>query len=491
MRVIPKDDEYWVTSGALEPGIWRLQKETFTNGKAAIRLQRIVSCIIVKDEHGTTQSGSGRIAGGILGAALLGPIGAIGGLLSGGKRRVDETIIHCGLDDNRAFTAESSQVGAATLIRIAQQNTRTVLISKNDASPTETTNSDQMECPQCAELIKRRAKVCRFCRANLTNAAPLGEGIVSASYDYGGTSAGPYSKFLADYRSQVKDSPFNTDQAVIDIINEIGAMRRRDPDSSVQKHMQSLAKKLDVSASEINRVLDWHWHTQDLVDSYIKRNPPGNVFGDLTRDDIVVMLQTLADCRQTRKFDSNDEEKEAIVKEFMEKTERFLHTGCVTSLKAVLPMSIRSQPFYVVGDHVLSVDLEARKRKARQKAATKKITNSKIKKIIESSDFVDWYENYVGDEIAPEDVVRFYCGSRDVNKLSVDRNSTEYIFEVFSFVLMTFWAEDEQRGDATPDEWLSSNFRQVIRDINSEGDTKFDDDVLIAVFEAGFNSVDQ
>ena len=245
-----KDDEYWVMSGDLETGTWRLSKDIFTNGTTGIKLAKLTSCTIVKDEHTTTQSGSGRIAGGILGAALLGPIGALGGLLSGGKKRIDQTIVHCGFDDDRSFTAESTQVGAANLVRFSQQNLNRTRIATHEASTAVARISDdQIECPQCAELVKRKAKICRFCGTSLTGSDSSSPAVEQRS----GSFHGPYSRFLADYRSQVKDSPFSTDQSVVGIFDEIRTMQDADPEAGLYKSQQRLAKKLDVSTLDLEK----------------------------------------------------------------------------------------------------------------------------------------------------------------------------------------------------------------------------------------------
>jgi hypothetical protein len=154
--------------GDLNPGPWGFAGNFISQGDTVVELDLLQSCTVVSDRHEAYQTGIGRVAGGIIGAALLGPIGAAGGLLAGGKRRIDETIILCRLFDGRTFTAECSQLTAAKFSQIANQN----LISKTSINrqidvvvtqPQASVPEDTVECPMCAESIKSRAKICRFC----------------------------------------------------------------------------------------------------------------------------------------------------------------------------------------------------------------------------------------------------------------------------------------------------------------------------------------
>lgn len=155
--------------GDLDPGPWGFAGNFISQGDKIVELDLLQSCIVVSDRHEAYQTGIGRVAGGIIGAALLGPIGAAGGLLAGGKRRIDETIILCRLFDGRTFTAECSQLTAAKFNQIASAN----LVSKASNTnlqgsvvaiePQRAPSDDTVECPMCAESIKSKAKICRFC----------------------------------------------------------------------------------------------------------------------------------------------------------------------------------------------------------------------------------------------------------------------------------------------------------------------------------------
>lgn len=157
-----------IKDGDLNPGPWGFAANFISQGDNVVELDLLQSCTVVSDRHEAYQTGIGRVAGGILGAALLGPIGAAGGLLAGGKRRIDETIILCSLFDGRSFTAECSQLTAAKFSQIANSN----LMSKASGDrnievariqPQINPLDDTVECPMCAEFIKSKAKICRYC----------------------------------------------------------------------------------------------------------------------------------------------------------------------------------------------------------------------------------------------------------------------------------------------------------------------------------------
>lgn len=90
----------------------------------------------------------GTLAGAGVGLALLGPLGAAVGLLTGGNKK--EVNIAVNLKDGRHFIARCTNKTYATLIPYASKN----------KDPLEV---DTKECPMCAETIKEKARVCRFC----------------------------------------------------------------------------------------------------------------------------------------------------------------------------------------------------------------------------------------------------------------------------------------------------------------------------------------
>ena len=155
------DGQYFRPWGQADPGI---------------NLSLFATCEIILDVHQVTHTSAGRIAGGILGALVAGPIGAAAGLMTGGKKQVDETQVFCSLTDGRGFKARCNREDAAALkaALFAAQNAKTTYSkrqSDNAASGISTKKlklkiegESDKECPQCAEMVKARAKICRFCR---------------------------------------------------------------------------------------------------------------------------------------------------------------------------------------------------------------------------------------------------------------------------------------------------------------------------------------
>ena len=160
--MILKDNEFFVTDGSVGTGIWTLTDGMFSHfGSVSFDSKLIASCELVSDFHGTKQSGTGQIAGGLLGMAIAGPLGAIGGLMTGGKSKVDETVIYCSLSDGRTFKAKSTPTGYAMLRTVVQQNNaRPTVVHASKGSEDA---GDSKECPNCAETVKAKARQCRFC----------------------------------------------------------------------------------------------------------------------------------------------------------------------------------------------------------------------------------------------------------------------------------------------------------------------------------------
>lgn len=164
------DAAIYVKEGDIPIGTYAIQDSLMVSMEVTLPLNEIYSCTVVSDRHETYQTGTGRIAGGIIGAVLLGPLGAAGGLLAGGKRRFDETIILCRLCDGRTFSAQCTPLTAAKLSQIASANhlSKSIALSQEkNADPVSSNSSldlaDTTECPMCAEIIKIRAKICRYC----------------------------------------------------------------------------------------------------------------------------------------------------------------------------------------------------------------------------------------------------------------------------------------------------------------------------------------
>jgi len=161
------DGVIYVKSGDIELGMWGIAKDLMAINESVIWLEDLLQCTPVSDRHEEYQTGVGRLAGGILGGVLLGPIGAVGGILVGGQTKIDETIVFCTLADGRTFSGEVSQLTSARLQQIASRNAKLNLVSPSLSQPVSdlapSVSGLETECPMCAELIKAKAKICRYC----------------------------------------------------------------------------------------------------------------------------------------------------------------------------------------------------------------------------------------------------------------------------------------------------------------------------------------
>ncbi len=350
-----KDNEYWIRSGDLKSGIWIVLGDALVSTDQKLEVSLITSCSIVKDEHGFTQSGTGRIAGGIIGAALLGPIGAIGGLLSGGKKRIDETVIHCGLSDGRSFTAESTQIGAASMSRIAAHNTLSQ--PRINRASNSTQPEDLIECPQCAEHIKSRAKVCRFCGFAFKQAEISS---TSTALNDKGAKNAELESFISDYRSTVRDSPFS-DEEVFSILNRAIDICKDDPSFDTYKFLKNVAQDKNKSTKDIEKI----FFNVSSIDAMHKKRAEDQ---KIKRSDFYLILDAIAQIRSSPY-------PESIVEELAKIKSRLDDLGhneigrseiSIVYLESGLPRT----PFYIVNNCVISVDNEMRRKKTRQKRSS-------------------------------------------------------------------------------------------------------------------------
>lgn len=132
-----------------------------------INLSNFATCDIILDVHEATHTSAGRIAGGILGGVIAGPLGAVAGLMTGGKKMINETEVYCSLIDGRRFKAVCSREHAAALkaafVASQRANSTTSVQQAYNVIKGEKKAERTKECPQCAETVKLRAKICRFC----------------------------------------------------------------------------------------------------------------------------------------------------------------------------------------------------------------------------------------------------------------------------------------------------------------------------------------
>lgn len=125
-----------------------------------IDLNSVTTIEIITEEN--KKKVAGTMAGGAAGLLLLGPLGAIGGLLLGGNKKLVNIAVS--LNDGRYFVATCTTKTHLALLKYAGKGGSTIP-PPQQISPSQesTTADDSKECPMCAETIKKKAKICRFC----------------------------------------------------------------------------------------------------------------------------------------------------------------------------------------------------------------------------------------------------------------------------------------------------------------------------------------
>jgi hypothetical protein len=151
--------------------------------------ERLASVEIVTSTDNEKRTYGGTLASGVLGYAILGPLGAIGGMLVGGKKdRVVSVTISCVLDDGRYFIVDGNadifgtlnadcvtaqffrkkaEYPSANNAHNIQRHVSNVAIA--NGSLDATLGADEVLCKRCFKVIKSAATVCRFCKRNRLN----------------------------------------------------------------------------------------------------------------------------------------------------------------------------------------------------------------------------------------------------------------------------------------------------------------------------------
>lgn len=243
------EDVLLVKEGDLDHGMWGLAEHLMAKEDQVIMLDLLQSCSLVSDRHEAYQTGMGRVAGGIIGAALLGPIGAAGGLLAGGKRRIDETIVLCRLFDGRTFTAECSPLTAAKLNQISninQLNQTSIARNQNIQNSRFVSDSvDTVECPMCAENIKRKAKICRFCGYKIAEERESKIQKVTADSDTEQILS--YSDLYQVYLNNVGYEDVFTEFEGILILKTFIEVHKKNPKSTYREVVELVKEKLELT----------------------------------------------------------------------------------------------------------------------------------------------------------------------------------------------------------------------------------------------------
>lgn len=161
-----------VTSNSIPNGIYFIQGTIFFNDECVLFFNSFKECKLISELHLNEQTTQGRLAGGLLGLAVAGPLGAIAGLFVGGKKNIDEIDFFCELDDGRSFVAKCSTPDwsefqttfyANRKSAITEDLNAEVASKKPIASSKKIKNETTKNCPACDESIKINARICRYC----------------------------------------------------------------------------------------------------------------------------------------------------------------------------------------------------------------------------------------------------------------------------------------------------------------------------------------
>ena len=123
-----------------------------------IFLNKVTTIDIITEEN--KKKVMGTLVGGAAGLLLLGPLGAIGSLLLGGNKNMVNIAV--GLNDDRHFVASCTAKTHLALLKFKGKGGTPTPASVE--TPTAPVSNDTKECPMCAETVKAKAKICRFCK---------------------------------------------------------------------------------------------------------------------------------------------------------------------------------------------------------------------------------------------------------------------------------------------------------------------------------------
>jgi hypothetical protein len=367
MATLKNDAEYYIKDGNYNNGFYRLEDGFLIKGKIAINTSRMIYCEVVKDQHETIQSGAGRIAGGIIGGVLLGPVGAIGGLLSGGKRRVDETIIICSFSDGKSFVAESTQLGAANLSKIVDFNKRLIEDKKtSEVVSNVSLDNDVYDCPECAEVIKVKAKICRYCGVKLE---PKLSDIDEARNDF---DENEMRRFISDYRNEVNDYFFRNDEDIKLLINDwLKFFELSEDKNATSKIKEKIIKKYSYPSVDLDKLIYFIVSIDWIVESSFE-NMMSESSSAASEDGIdkILVKSIVLKYLNVRKNSPNIEYKEMtdiLIRHVMFEREIIIGASPLFSIIRQIPYSFRSGPFYIFENYLIAIDPVARKKKVKTK----------------------------------------------------------------------------------------------------------------------------
>ena len=161
-----------VEGGDIACGEWIFFQDSMTNENQKVSLDGLISCAVSSNVGANVTTGLSHAAKGLIGGVLLGPVGLAFGLPKGNDLKIFGSMITCRFSDGKSFTAKCTQLTASMFTQLAELNRhKTELLSQKinfENEISKNTQDDTVECPRCAETIKKKAIVCRFCGHNMT-----------------------------------------------------------------------------------------------------------------------------------------------------------------------------------------------------------------------------------------------------------------------------------------------------------------------------------
>ena len=130
---------------------WRVPYSV-KEGYEIVKLKNNITGIeLFTHDKRSERTASGTFAATIVGSIALGPLGGIAGAMWGGKKKKTNKVgFGVQLKDGRQFIAEAD---FDVFVKI-----------KSYVPLISTDTADTKECPMCAETVKAKAKICRFCQ---------------------------------------------------------------------------------------------------------------------------------------------------------------------------------------------------------------------------------------------------------------------------------------------------------------------------------------
>ncbi len=155
---------------------WHFGRGRISNkdSQIIIKLRDVLFDItLISHDKESKRTLSGTASATILGTIAMGPLGGIAGAVYGGQRdNKDNVVFIATFNDGRKFIAETQKETYLELLGYipSEQTTQNTDNEKTHGSDKQKYNlSDIKECPMCAETIKLKAKVCRFCGYSFSN----------------------------------------------------------------------------------------------------------------------------------------------------------------------------------------------------------------------------------------------------------------------------------------------------------------------------------